>query len=83
MALGESVAASAAHHASSGQKPKHGIGFDLAQPMSAFVEQDNQRDKTWSRIVVEKYLAKKKWYFPMRDKHNGPNLSQGSSMNEL
>lgn len=71
-------------HLHGSSKSKYGLGFaltdDLAHSMQSFVEHDSDRDKTMSRIFVERYLAKRKWYFPMRDKHNGPDLSKGITM---
>lgn len=41
-----------------------------------FAKQDTAREKTWTRIVVERFLSKFLWYFPRRDAKNGPSLSK-------
>lgn len=37
---------------------------------------DDDSKKTWSRLVVEKYLSKYAWYWPGKDNPNGPSLSK-------
>ncbi|KAL7559514.1 hypothetical protein ACA910_010325 [Epithemia clementina (nom. ined.)] len=68
------------------QRSKYGDGFRISdevdQNIAAFVENDNNRDKTWTRLIVEKYLSKWTWYFPMRDKPNGPDLSKAYAFYE-
>ena len=40
-----------------------------------FETKDENRRKTWTRVIVEKYLSKFSWYFPLKNKKNGPSLS--------
>eukprot|EP00527_Entomoneis_sp_CCMP2396_P005983 CAMPEP_0198140732 /NCGR_PEP_ID=MMETSP1443-20131203/3854_1 /TAXON_ID=186043 /ORGANISM="Entomoneis sp., Strain CCMP2396" /LENGTH=982 /DNA_ID=CAMNT_0043803251 /DNA_START=336 /DNA_END=3284 /DNA_ORIENTATION=- len=64
---------------SSRSTSKYAGGFQMndatADLMENFADKDGISDKTWSRRLVEGYLSTFKWYFPMRDKENGPKLS--------
>jgi len=44
--------------------------------------EDHDEHKTWTRILVEKHLSKFKWYFPLRDKVGGPQLSEAYAFYE-
>ena len=53
------------------------MSADVDQKLADFADNDNDSGKTWTRLIVEKYLSKRQWYFPMRDKRGGPDLSKG------
>ena len=85
MPLVDSRSASQRHGglSSRSQLSRYGEGFQMTDDevdmtIADFVEKDNNRDKTWTRRIVENYLSKWTWYFPMRDKNNGPDLSKGN-----
>jgi len=41
-----------------------------------FARMDEESDKTWTRIVVERFLSHFKWYFPRKGMPNAPSLSK-------
>ncbi|GKY95608.1 hypothetical protein MPSEU_000522100 [Mayamaea pseudoterrestris] len=49
---------------------------EVDQMISTFAEQDAARQKTWSRLVVENYLSKWRWYFPRAGDSRAPSLSK-------
>ena len=49
---------------------------ELTHLVDAFTEEDEDKDKTWGRRLVEKYLEKQSWYFPGSNVKDGPSLSR-------
>jgi hypothetical protein len=41
-----------------------------------FMHIDDDRKKTLSRLLVEKFLSRWTWYNPQKNKTNGPSLSK-------
>ena len=57
---------------------------EVDQMISTFAEQDASRQKTWTRLVVENYLSKWRWYFPRAGdtRANAPSLSKAYAFYE-
>jgi hypothetical protein len=49
---------------------------EVDQMISTFAEQDDTSQKTWTRVIVERYLSKWRWYFPRAGMHHAPSLSK-------
>jgi hypothetical protein len=49
---------------------------EVEQMISTFAEQDSDRQKTWTRLVVENYLCNWRWYFPRVGSARAPSLSK-------
>ena len=68
------------------QKSKYAGAFTMdeskAEVMQDFARKDDNSDKTWTRRIVESYLSNYKWYFPMKDKPNGPSLNDAYAFYE-
>mmetsp|Transcript_12868 Transcript_12868/g.19940 ORF Transcript_12868/g.19940 Transcript_12868/m.19940 type:complete len:954 (+) Transcript_12868:123-2984(+) len=52
----------------------HGQAID--QIIDEYANADKDSSKTWTRMFVERFLIDKSWYFPGKDKTNGPQLSK-------
>ena len=48
---------------------------ELTNLVETFAAEDKDEDKTWGRRLVEKYLEKRRWYFPGGTVKDGPSLS--------
>lgn len=49
---------------------------EMNQALDNFFLEDEHTVKTWSRILVEKFLSKYNWYFPSRKMKHPPSLSK-------
>jgi len=49
---------------------------ELENAMQDFAQEDTYYSKTMTRVIVEKFLSKFSWYYPLKDIPNAPSLSQ-------
>mmetsp|Transcript_29806 Transcript_29806/g.49189 ORF Transcript_29806/g.49189 Transcript_29806/m.49189 type:complete len:964 (-) Transcript_29806:41-2932(-) len=55
---------------------------DIDALTDEYAKEDKSSTKTLTRIVVEKYLENRNWYFPGRERVNGPRLSKAYAFYE-
>eukprot|EP00542_Grammatophora_oceanica_P010709 CAMPEP_0194043292 /NCGR_PEP_ID=MMETSP0009_2-20130614/14957_1 /TAXON_ID=210454 /ORGANISM="Grammatophora oceanica, Strain CCMP 410" /LENGTH=944 /DNA_ID=CAMNT_0038687459 /DNA_START=167 /DNA_END=3001 /DNA_ORIENTATION=- len=51
-------------------------GEEMEENIDSLMESDKAARKTWTRMVVEKYLQNYNWYFPGKSRRNGPSLEK-------